>query len=126
MRNNMQWLVASALSVFSIHGYAQHSDITFDVEGNQLVIESEGHSSGEGSGEEGHEGGLVTTDGKWLFEADFGDFGQGPDVTDDPGYVSHEDSGVLNPGEIIGFAGVGSLEYWDGLSWTTNTGKGGQ
>ena len=119
MQNNFKWLAAGALSLFALQGYAQHSDITFDVDDNQLVIESEGHDHDHG--DEDHAGGLLTSDGKWLFEADFGDFGQGPFATDDPGYASHETSGVLNSGEVIGFAGVGTLEYWDGFSWTTST-----
>lgn len=125
MRNSLRWLMAAALSLFAMQGYAQHSDITFDVDAGQLVIEAEGHEHGgeEGHGEEEehHEGGLITQDGKWLFEADFGDFAGGPDSTANPGYATHEEIGVLNPGELIGFEGVGVLQFWDGAAWTTAT-----
>lgn len=119
-----KWYFAAAISLFALQGYAQHSDITFDIEDNQIVIEAEGHTHegehGHEEGEEGHEGGLVTADGKWLFEADFQDFAGGPYETDDPGFVTHE-AGVMNSGEILGFAGVGALKFWDGLSWTSAT-----
>ncbi len=116
MYNPLKWITAGALTLFATHGYTQHSDIVFDVDDNQLVIEAEGHDHGEGG--EDHSGGLMTGNGKWLFESDFGDFAQGPDSTDDPGFASHETSGVLTPGTIIGFEGFGSLQYWDGMSWT--------
>lgn len=119
MNNNLKWLMAGAFSLFAVQGYAQHSDIVFDVDDNQLVIEAEGHDHGDG--EEDHSGGLMTTDGKWLFEGDFGDFAGGPYETDDPGFATHETSGVLIPGSIIGFQGFGSLEFWDGFSWSTAT-----
>lgn len=121
MKSTLKWIVAGAMSALAVQSHAQHSDITFDIDDGQIVIESEGHAHEPGVVEEEHEGGVVTANGKWLFEADFGDFGQGPFATDDPGYVSHEDSGVLNAGEIIGFSGVGALQFWDGAAWTVTT-----
>ena len=122
MNYQIKWLTACASVFFVAQAHAQHSDITFDVDSNnQLVIEAEPHDHG-GGGEE-HVGPVFTTDGKWLFEADFGDFFGGDYKTDDPGFATHEDTGVLNAGEIIGFEGFGTLRYWDplSLSWTTST-----
>ena len=106
-------MVAGALSVFALQAHAEHSDIVFDIEDNQIIIEAGEHEHDDDGGEVDHSAPVLTYDGKLLFEGDFGDFG-GLNSTDDPGYASHESSGVLNPGELIGFAGVGSLMFWDG------------
>ncbi len=120
MQHQTKWLTAGILAFFASQGYAQHSDITFDIENNQILIEAEGHDHEEEPGDE-HSGPVITNSGKLLFEADFGDLAGGPNATDDPGYVTHEPTGVLNAGELIGFSGIGSLQYWDGTTWTTST-----
>ncbi|MDP5211170.1 hypothetical protein [Microbulbifer sp. 2205BS26-8] len=121
MQSILKWVVAGALGALAVQSHAQHSDVVFDVDNGQIVIELEGHMHDSGEGE-APEGGVLTSDGEiLLFEADFLDFGQGPFATDSPGYASHEESGVLNPGDIIGFSGVATLLFWDGTAWTATT-----
>lgn len=122
MNSKFNWLVALAIGLFVSSAYAQHSDVTFDVDAGQLVVEAEPHEhEEEGHEEEEHSGPVLTQSGKYLFESDFGDFDGGPYATDDPGFATHEETGVLTPGELIGFSVVGALQYWDGFSWTMAT-----
>ncbi|MEW5249174.1 hypothetical protein [Microbulbifer discodermiae] len=113
MQTILKWIVAVALGALAVQSHAQHSDVTFDIVAGQIVIEADGHMHRAGA--------LSGNTQKLVFEADFGDFNQGPYATDDPGYVSHEVSGVLTPGDIIGFSGVGTLQFWDGTAWTAMT-----
>ncbi|WKD51084.1 hypothetical protein [Microbulbifer spongiae] len=121
MQSILKWIVSGVLSALAVLSHAQHSDVVFDVDNGQIVIELEDHMHESGEGE-APEGGVLTSDGEvLLFEADFLDFHLGPFATDDPGYASHEESGVLNPGDFIGFSGVATLLFWDGSAWTTTT-----
>lgn len=123
MLNHIKWPVAIALAFSVSQTYAQHSDVIFDIDAGQIVLEGEPHDHEEEghAEEEEHAGPVLTQNGKFLYETDFGDFGGGPYLTDDPGFASHEETGVLNSGEVIGFSGVGSLQYWDGFNWSTTT-----
>jgi hypothetical protein len=54
-----------------------------------------------------------------IFEADFGDLGGGPDVTDDPGF-DHE-AGQFTPGTLLAIKVLSPLEFWNGSSWSNLT-----
>lgn len=111
MTYKMKWLAAAMLSLSALQAQAEHSDILIDVHNNALVVEADADHGG---------GALVSATGALVFEGDFRDFSKGPRVTSDPGFATHED-GVLQPNAVIGFGGVGSLSFWNGTSWTTDT-----
>ena len=53
-----------------------------------------------------------------LFEADFGDLGGGPFVTDEPGVDVNIQTGTFTPGNWLRYQPVGQLLFWDGTQWT--------
>lgn len=53
-----------------------------------------------------------------LFEADFGDLPGGLFRTDDPGFDVDTALGAFGTGNWLRFQGVGSLNFWDGSSWS--------
>ncbi|MEM7083028.1 MAG: hypothetical protein AAF465_09860 [Pseudomonadota bacterium] len=97
-------LAAALLSVAALavsgQALAQHSDVEIGVEGGSLVVEN----------------GEAMANGGVLFEAEFGELGS-PFGTEDPGFEL--DDGLFNEDEILAFMAVGSLQAWDGASWSS-------
>lgn len=83
--------------------WAQHFDIELAEDGSKVIVTSPAPTD------------FAT--GNLIFEGDFGDLAGGPYSTDDPGFAA--DDGMLPGDEIVSFQAVGSLQYWDGFSWTT-------
>lgn len=54
------------------------------------------------------------------FEADFGDLAGGPYVTDDPGFDADESLGAFTPGNWLQLQGLGTLQFWNGTSWSSS------
>ena len=52
---------------------------------------------------------------KLLFTGDFGDVGQGPNATDDPGFQA--ETNTFNSGAILNYRALGSLQFWNGTDW---------
>lgn len=50
-----------------------------------------------------------------LFEGDFGDLIKGPYKTSAPGFNTL----AFAPSTIVNYSAVGSLKFWDGLSWSS-------
>jgi len=59
-----------------------------------------------------------------LFEADFGDLGGGPFVTDEPGVDVNIQTGTFTPGNWLRYQPVGQLLFWDGTQWTDGVPNG--
>lgn len=121
---------AVAAAVLATPTYAAHFDIGFEVHDGKIELafgehdhdhEEEGEEHAEEEGEEHHEEGepLTTANGKYIFEADFGDFAGGPFATRDPGFAAED--GSLGSSEIYTFNGIGSITFWDGSAWTSET-----
>ena len=93
-------LAVAAMATFSVTATAQHahSDIEVVVESGQLEIEN----------------GILLTSGAKLFEAEFGEL-INPYEADEPGFEA--DDGQFMSGEILGFEALGTLQFWNGLSW---------
>jgi hypothetical protein len=54
-----------------------------------------------------------------LFEGDFGDISGGTYVTDDPGFDAETAKGAFGAGNWLRYAGLDSLQYWDGSDWSS-------
>ncbi|MDO9160929.1 MAG: hypothetical protein Q8N35_08275 [Methylococcaceae bacterium] len=59
-----------------------------------------------------------------LFETDFGDLTGGDYLTDEPGFVVDISQGAFTPGNWLQFQGLGTLKFWDGLTWNNNVPNG--
>lgn len=78
-------------------------DIAVSASGGKLIT---GGDHFEVHGSTGHK----------IFEADFGDFSNGPFVTKNPGFQT-QGSATLAPMSLLSFSGIGTLGYWDGSAW---------
>ncbi|MCQ8130838.1 hypothetical protein [Methylomonas rivi] len=59
-----------------------------------------------------------------FFEADFGDLPGGLFNTDDPGYDTDTAQGAFGAGNWLRFAGLGTLQFWDGSIWSNTLPNG--
>lgn len=101
--------VMAILSVFiSASVSAQHADIWLVLNGNQTAVSATNLETLS-------QVKLDYASRKFLFTGDFGDVGQGPNGTDDPGFQAQP--GTFNSGVILNFRAVGSLQFWDGSAW---------
>lgn len=116
-------LLSSGLALNTAYAASGHSDIGFEVHGTAIELtigeHDHGHDHATASADKHHEEEQpMTKDGKAIFEADFGDFKGGADVTYNPGYAA---AGDLPNSKVFSFQGEGKLSYWDGKTWTNNT-----
>jgi hypothetical protein len=99
--------LSAALFLTAGAAQAQHlhaGDVELGLAGGVIVVDPEGLAE-------------RAANGYALFEGDFRDFAGGLFSTDDPGFISEQDS--LPVGAIIRYRGLGALQSWDGAAWST-------
>ena len=99
-------IAASITSVFAANivlSSEGHSDIDVTVDAGQIVMENA----------------EVLSNGFRIFESEFGELGN-PYATDDPGFVVED--GTFSAGQLLGFEGLGPLQFWNGSQWTVPVG----
>lgn len=127
----MKLQLAGALLLSSVafnSAYAAHFDIGFEVHHGtiELTVGEHDHDHGHAhsvakatnSHDHSHEQPAMKN-GKYVFEADFGDFAGGPNSTDDPGFAAAKNA--LPANTVFTFQGLGKLSFWDGKTWSNST-----
>lgn len=97
-------LLAATMPALAEDPHLHEGDIELEVDGGKLVAHGAAH--------------FQYGTGYAIFESDFGDLGGGPFKTDDPGYDSVE--GTFYNLDIINYQALGSLWFWNGMSWNNS------
>ncbi|WP_428504910.1 PEP-CTERM sorting domain-containing protein [Roseateles sp.] len=93
----------AVLPVWAVAGEDHAGDISVSAVNGKLIV---GGSHFETHGVTGFN----------IYEADFGDLASGPWATKDPGFQTQA-GGLLKPGALISFEGLGALSFWNGVNW---------